>query len=152
MSMNYWSVDGFGVNEEDLTPTIDAQISFIKKYLPDQYEEMQENANDNCDMNNTSDYLDYCRDWIENFDDGNCDTGFGVLFTMAIRDNEEGFDPEYYYDDGCGAIIYPDRQPWDMSERVKAMSKDDMAAVFQKYLDDLGIKATIGRQTVEFFG
>ncbi len=71
---------------------------------------------------------------------------------MAIRENEDGFNPEYFCQDGCGAIIYEDRLPWKMTDRVKNMKADDMSAIFQKYLDELGVSATIGRQSVEFFG
>ena len=39
-----------------------------------------------------------------------------------------------------------------MTDRVKNMKADDMSAIFQKYLDELGVSATIGRQSVEFFG
>lgn len=49
-------------------------------------------------------------------------------------------------------FIYEDRLPWEMTDRVKNMKADDMSAIFQKYLDELGISATIGRQSVEIFG
>ena len=39
MSMDYWNVTGYGINEEELCPSTDKQIAFIKKYLPAEYEE-----------------------------------------------------------------------------------------------------------------
>ncbi|MCR4903945.1 MAG: hypothetical protein K6A23_13885 [Butyrivibrio sp.] len=69
---------------------------------------------------------------------------------MAIQKNEDDFDPEYFCQDGCGAIIYKDRAPWEMSERVKKMSEADMSAIFKKYLDELDVSATIRRQSVLF--
>ena len=111
MSECHWIATGYGINENDLYPSVDLQISFIKKYLPDQYEEMQGYINDctDRDMSNTSDYLDSCERWIEEYQ-------------------------------------------WEMSERVKNMKAEDMAAIFQKYLDTLGISAPIGRQSVEYYG
>lgn len=45
--------------------------------------------------------------------------------------------------DECGAV---------MSERVKNMKAEDMTAIFEKYPDDLGISASVGRQSVEYYG
>lgn len=39
-----------------------------------------------------------------------------------------------------------------MSERVKNMKAEDMTAIFEKYPDDLGISASVGRQSVEYYG
>ena len=154
MSECHWIATGYGINEDNLCPSASSQVSFIKKYLPDQYEEMQGYIDDctDCDMSNTSDYLDSCERWIEEYQNEEGYTGFGVLFAMAIQNNEDGFNPEYFFDNGCGAVMYEDRLPWEMSERVKNMKAEDMAAIFQKYLDTLGISAPIGRQSVEYYG
>ena len=154
MSECHWTVTGYGINENDLYPSVDLQISFIKKYLPAQYEEMQDYINDctDHDMSNTSDYLDGCERWIEEYRNEEGYAGFGVLFAMAIQNNEDGFNPEYFFDNGCGAVMYEDRQPWEMSERVKNMKAEDMTAIFEKYLDDLGTSASVGRQSVEYYG
>ncbi len=71
MSMSYWTVTGYGIDEEELCTSVDSQIAFLKKYLPVQYDEMQEDGKncENYDMSNTSDYLDYCRDWIDDYED-----------------------------------------------------------------------------------
>ncbi len=154
MSVRCWTVTGFGIDEDELCPSVDSQIAFLKKYLPVQYDEMQEDCEncENCDMSNTSDYLDYCRGWIEDYEDDQGNTGFGALFAKAIQKNEDGFEPEYFHHEGCGAVIYEERMPWEMTNRVKAMKADDMSAIFQKYLDELGVSATIERQSVEFCG
>lgn len=152
MSMHYWNVTGYGINEEELCPSTDKQIAFIKKYLPADYEEMQENGEDNCDMSNTAEYMDYCRNWIEDFENDNGDTGFGALLAKGIQENEEGFYPGYFYNDGYGAIMYEDRLPWEMTDRVKNMTAEDMEAIFKKYLNELGVSATVERQSVEFWG
>lgn len=115
---------------------------------------MMEDGEDckDCDMSNTSDYQDYCMSWIDDYEDAQVYGGFPTLFAMAIQNNEDGFYPEYFSQDGYGAVIYEDRLPWEMTERVKNMKADDMSAIFQKYLDELGISASIGRQSVEFYG
>ena len=103
-------------------------------------------------MSNTSDYLDYCQNWIDDYEDAQGYTGFPALFAMAIQENEDGFNPRYFSQDGYGAVLYEDRLPWEMTERVKAMKADDMSAIFKKYLDELGISASIDRQSVELYG
>ena len=153
MSMNTWTVTGYGVDAEELCPTISSQIAFIKKYLPEEYKEMQEDSKDSdYDMSNTSDYVDFCNGWISEREDKNGNIGFPALFALAIQQNEEDFNPEYFCCDGYSAVIYEDRLPWEMSDRVKNMKAEDMEAIFKKYLDELGISATIGRQSVEFSG
>ncbi len=155
MNTNYWTVTGYGVDAEELCPSVDAQIAFIKKYLPTQYKEMQEDGEkcENCDMSNTSDCLDYCGNWINEYEDAQGDTvGFPGLFAIAIQENEDGFNPEYFHFEEYGAVLYKDRLPWEMTDRVKNMRAEDMAAIFQKYLNELGISASVSRQSVEFYG
>ncbi len=152
--MNCWTVTGFGIEEDNLNPSVDAQIAFIKKHLPAEYEEMIKDGEECAiyDMSNTSDYLEACRSWIDDYEDPNGYTGFGALFAMAIQENEDGFAPEYLSHEGYGVIVYKDRQPWEMTDRVKAMKTEDMSAIFKKYLDDLGTSAPIERQSVVFYG
>ena len=104
------------------------------------------------DMSNTATYIDFCSDWINYYENENGYTGFPGLFAEALQRNEDDFYPEYYSHDGDGAVIYEDRFPWEMTDRVKNMTADDMTAIFTKYLDELGIKANLGRQYIEFFG
>ncbi len=153
MSMHSWTITGYGINTEDLNPSIESQIAFIKKFLPDIYEEMQEDGKENnINTSNEEEYLDFCDSWIDNYENTNCERGFNTLFAEAIQENEEGFYPEYILFENCGAILYEDRMPWEMSERVKKMSAKDMADIFQKYLDFLNITASIERQSIEMWG
>ena len=152
MSMSTWTVDGYGVSDDDLCPSVDAQIAFIKKFLPEVYEEMQSEGEDACDMSNTSECLDFCQDWINDYEDDQGNTGICVLFAEAINAFEDGFYVEYLRQD-YGAVMYCQGMPWQMSERVKAMTEEDMAAVFKKYLKELGLEnVQLGMQSVEFFG
>lgn len=96
MSMHFWTVTGYGISEDELRPSVDSQISFIKKYLPEQYKEMQNDCTDS----------DSCEEWIQDYEDPQGYTGFGALFAMAIQKNEDGFYPEYFCCDGSGAILY----------------------------------------------
>ncbi len=158
MSIQYWTVTGFGVNEFDICTSVESQIAFVKRFLPTFYEEMQKDAKDEIEplkKNNEDNYLDYlnfCKKYMEEYENEQGYRGFGVLFAQAIQTHEEGFDPEYFSMDDYGVIVYTERMPWEMSERVKKMSIDDMSAIFQKYLDILGARATIERQSVTFWG
>ena len=152
MSMNYWSVSGFGIDASDLDVSVDKKISFIKKYLPAKYEEMMSEGEDNCDMGNTSEYMDFCNEWISDYEDELGCNGFGTLFAEAIQENEDGFDVEDYTGEDEEAVMYVDRMPWEMSDRVKKMTFEDMEAVFRKYLNELDIKTNFDRQTVHYWG
>ena len=48
--------------------------------------------------------------------------------------------------------IYLLLRPTGMTDRVKNMTAEDMEAIFKKYLDELGVSATVERQSVEFWG
>ena len=52
---------------------------------------------------------------------------------------------KYFYGEYSdeSSVLYEDRMPWDMSDRVKAMKADGMREVFRKYLSILGIEADI---------
>lgn len=156
MSMKSWSVRGYGVTEEDVNgASVSSKINFIKRHLPKIYEDMMKEGeeNPNIAMDDTSDYLDFCDSWIDEYENECGDTGFGVIFAEAICEAEEGFNVSYHnseYDETV--IMYEERLPWEMSERVKSMTAEDMKNVFQKYLDELKVKAEIGYQEVEYYG
>lgn len=151
MSMRSLTITGFGIKEESFGMTsVGDKIRFIKTYLPKVYEEMQTDF----DMSNKSHYLNFCEEWIDCYEDENYNKGFAVMFANAINENEEGFDVVYangeYSDEA--SVLYKDRMPLDMSDRVKSMKADDMREVFRKYLDVLGITADIiSRQSVEYY-
>ena len=115
---------------------------------------MEGMSDDNTDMSNTSDYSDFCRKWIDNYEDEYCNVGFGALFAMAINENEEDFNVACYHGeyDEEDAILYEDRLPWEMSKRVREMNADDMSAVFEKYLEEIHSLAPVERQSVEYYG
>lgn len=150
MSMRSWTVDGYGINAGILVCPVELKEAFIKKYLPKVYEEM---AND-CQNEDTEEYMLNVDDWINNYEDFNCRYGFEALFAEAINENEDGFDVDYYDGEYEEAIAYEDRAPWEMSDRVKQMkNREDMKAIFAKYLNELDIKEfAFERQSVEFWG
>lgn len=157
--MRNWTVTGFGINEEILyEASINSRIDFIKKYLPNVYKELQDsieeaNKEGTWDMQNTADYLDYCEIWLDEYEDDYCNGGFGSLFADVINENEEGIDVQYCCGkyDNENSILYTDRLPWEMSDRVKNMNENDMAEIFIKYLRELGInEAVCEKQSVEY--
>ena len=138
MSMRNWSADGFGVSSEAFRGVTDEQKeAFWKKYLPRTYKTTEEVGMSVEDIESIDGYLG----WLPHFAD-------------AITINEEDFSVDYYCnDDGEEIIIYVDRQPWEMSDRVRAMSADDMRKVFAKYLKEFNISdEVVERQSIEMWG
>ena len=146
MGFQTFTIKGWGIDAEKLNPTTEAQISFIKKFLPETYEDLEENAKDN-----GKSVIDFYPEWLEVYDAEGY-TGFGPLFAKAIQDNEEDFYPDYFDEVGGSFIIYDERLPWEMSDRVKKMSAADMTAIFRKYLDELDVDVDVGRQCIEYEG
>ena len=138
MSMRNWSADGFGVSSEAFRGiTNEQKEAFMKKYLPLTYKTMKDAGEDIEDVESIDGYI-----------------GWLPLFADAITINEEDFIVNYFCnEDGDEIIIYEDRQPWEMSDRVRAMSADDMRKVFGKYLKDLNISdEVVERQSIEMWG
>ena len=150
MSSRSWTTDGFGVLEDRLNVATDAaKMAFLKKYLPDKYKEMEENAAENgIDLN------EYCSEWISEYEDGYGNVGLGALFADAINENEEDLDViccEGIYDEEA-AVMFTEGLPWQMSERVRNMTEDDMRALFAKYTTDLGVDVEANYHSVEYYG
>ena len=141
MSMRMWKIYGYGINDDDLNPSTDKQIEFIKKYIPEAFKDMPQGG-DTHDI----------QEWIDKFEDNYGYTGFPALFALAIANNEPDFNVAYYSCDGYGAIMYEDRQPFDMTERERHMTQDDMDTIFLRYINDLSVDARPGRVSVEFYG
>lgn len=151
MKDNTWTVSGFGINADDIFTSTDVQITFLKKYFPEEYEAMVDDFKRSAiDASDTAAYIDFCNEWISNHEDEDSnETGFPVLLAKAIKENEN-IDVAYFNGDESGAILYADRQPWLMTSKEKALTKEGLIAIFQKYLDELGIKAEPGMYSVSF--
>ena len=162
MSMRSWTATGFGVTIDSVESVpVKTKLAFIQKYIPDIMGELHADMQEDSEFNNwdttvEADYYDFCEDWLNEYEDDYGYHGFGVLFARVINSNEKDFEVgyfagEYYEED---SVMYEDRQPWDMSDRVKAMSADDMRDVFMTYLEELGItdRSVVGRCSVEYYG
>ena len=150
MSWSMWTVTGYGIDEADFTTSTDAEIAFLKKHCPKIYEDMLNDMEiSDVDASDTAAYIDYCGEWIADFEGESGNTGFMVILAGAIRENE-GIDVQYYNGDEESAILYTERLPWEMTEKEKALTEEDMATIFKKYLDELGVKAPTDRYSIMF--
>ena len=153
MRDNTWTVSGFGINTDDIFTSTDVQIAFLKKHFPEEYETMVDDFKRSAiDASDTAAYIDFCNEWISNYEDEDSsegETGFMVLLAKAIKENE-CIDVAYYNGDESGAILYADRQPWEMTSREKALTKEDLTAIFQKYLGEIGVIGTADKYSVKF--
>lgn len=159
MSMRFWTVTGYGVNIEVIdTVDINDKLAFIKKYLPEVYKTLQDEIRYQynkglLDFTNTSEYIDYCNQWLATYENEYAAKGFGAIFTDAINNNEMEFNVEIFDGDEGGAVMYVACFPWEMTVREKQMTREDMEDVFMKYLNDLGISENVcDRQSIKFYG
>lgn len=154
MSYSEWTVNGFGIDDKALTPTIKNAVEFLQKFCPDKYDQMMQDGAGEVEKDSEDFYLT-CQDWIDDFEDDNCANGFPALFAIAVNNNEANFDVDYLKGEDTGAVVYCDRQPWEMSDRVKQMTEEDMENVFRKYLAELHLpyaEIAVERQSVLFCG
>lgn len=159
MSMRFWTVTGYGVNIEVIdTVDINDKLVFIKKYLPDVYDTLRCNVLFQygrwlLDGTNTSEYIDYCNQWIADYENAYAAKGFGAIFADAMDINEPNFNVECCSGDEGGAVMYVACFPWEMTVREKQMTREDMEDVFMKYLNDFGISENVcDRQSIKFYG
>ena len=159
MGMRTWTVNGFGVLAEELeNATTDNRIAFLKDFLPKEYNRMMDDleSEENIDPTNTADYIDFCKDWINNYEGENGDIqGIAGIFADAINTFSNGDVPVEcligdYSDEN--AVLYVPAYPWHMSKRVKHMSENDMRLFFEKFLNKLGVSAKVDTYSVEFNG
>ena len=150
--MEVWTIRGYGIDGVDLTTSTEVEIAFFKKYYPESYNDMIDDMKlSDVDASDTAAYLDFCDEWISNFEDENGNTGFKGIFAGAIKKNEN-IDVQYYNGDEESAILYTERLPWEMTEKEKALTEEDMATIFKKYLDELGVTASPDRYSITFSG
>ena len=128
MSMQSLHITGFGVNFEVFDVVdINDKLVFIKKYLPDVYETLQ------CDVlfqydrwlldgTNTSEYIDYCNQWLATYENEYAAKGFGAIFTDAIYNNEMEFYVDYFDGNEDSVVMYVACFPWEMTDREKRMT------------------------------
>lgn len=157
--MKSWTVTGYGVNIEVIDVVdINDKLVFIKKYLPDVYKTLQDEIQYQynkglLDLTNTSEYIDYCNQWIADYKNAYGEKGFGAIFADAMDINEPNFNVECCSGDEDCAVIYVNCPPWEMTVREKQMTREDMEDVFMKYLNDLGISENVcDRQSIKFDG
>lgn len=104
------------------------------------------------DGTNTSEYIDYCNQWVATYENEYAAKGFGAIFTDAINNNEMEFNVDFIDGNEDSAVMYVACFPWEMTDREKRMTREDMEKVFMKYLNDLGISENVcDRQSIEFY-
>jgi len=140
MSMETWSVNGIGVDADAIDgANTDKKIKFIKKHLPHIYSEM-ESSGENYE------------DWINNYEDCDCNRGFSVLFADAINWEHEDIRFDCCKFEEEGAVMLTERLPWQYSEAEKKLTRDKIDEILKKYLQEIDVKAGLEFQTVLYYG
>lgn len=150
MSLRSWTVDGFGIEVDLLDVGSNKKKAFIKKHDPEFWKEVEsyakeEGLSEQSMMENLDDLFPALTEEVG---------GFAVVFSRIMSD-ETGitFEAQVPSEDGYGAIMYRDCAPWEMEEKVRNMSYEDMEEIFAKYLAEIGVKEfDFERQSIEYYG
>lgn len=119
---------GYGVDLSELDfNDEEAMRHFIKKYLPDQAENMEEDEEE--------DEIDVF-EWIDDYEN---DFGYHGLSAMLVDiiNEHEGIELAAYDDIPNGCIYIPDQQPWQFNEKEKTLTPDSIQEIFEKYLNQI---------------
>lgn len=148
MSMRNWTVDGYGIDISYLDGVDNAtKIAFIKQHDTKTYADYEAYAKEaELDMEaDLTEILNYCNETAD---------GFAYVFAGVMYDETDiMFTSEVNDETGEGAVLYMDRAPWEIEDKVRGMSEDDMKAIFAKYLAELGVtEFYFDRQSIEFWG
>lgn len=132
MSIETWTTDGFGVSDDALDKVdFDSLMAVLKSEHPDVYEAITEYGDD---YESVNDRLFDEYDWKSCRYVNSIEGLVAIVLTSRI-----GIDfYAYQNEDSDRAVMYPMNYPWNMSDREKSMTKDDIIADVRKVMSDLG--------------
>lgn len=122
------TVYGYGVDLSKLSFTDEeAMKNFIKKYLPDEVENMEENINENG--------MDVF-EWIDNYDNGFGYHGLSAMLADIIN-KREGVEFSAYDSIRNGCIYISANYPWHFNEKEKQLTSASFSDIICKYLSQI---------------
>lgn len=147
MSWELWTVTGYGI---DLSETgLDKTIMFIKKHMEStgHYKASIQRA-----------FLDTQGKYADKVYDSLCECTDQVAAGDIIAEiiyNETGI-PVYstgVNEDCKEAILYPEKYPWEMTEKEKTLTEEAVHQMFERYAQELADKPLfVGEQKLYFCG
>lgn len=125
---------------------------FIKEYLPETYALMLKECADDDEGNLTSESDQ--RDWLSCID-GN-DRDYSIMnYVVQVMTEHTGIPFIACQEEDRLIVMMPDTKPWDMTDRQKSASKDEIDGILASWLTKAGIdtKLTgIGDTEFTYFG
>jgi hypothetical protein len=128
MGYSTWITYGYGICVDDIDTTVNAIETLLEK-APKFRDEIHSYFKD-CDIETPTldDYLDYDQDF------------YGGLATILQKVISEVDEIELVYADdynGVKFLLFTRLYPWEMSEREKNFTQDDLTNLFTKYVSIL---------------
>lgn len=152
MSMQSSFIYGYGFNcdcdDEKLIDFVKAhKKTFCKSETEIKlYEEMLK------DTENEYDLEDF---FMEYSCDSNCMEGNGAVIAN-IMSRETGIRFIYCQPDGdcdtSASVVFEEGYPWQLNETEKELTKEKLAGICKKYMDELGITGTPDYLSLEYYG
>ena len=152
MGVRNWSQNGYGFDGDILDKfSTETKVAFTKKYLPDLYENIAE------DCESLEDWEEYFNFQCgEEFDSDS--SGFGNIFAEVLRSVEE-LNVDYCTgNNNYGTLMLNETLPWNMSEKMKALTKEKFKDIVNKYVDELkemdkqDLNVKFDYESVEYYG
>ena len=128
MSYHTWHTYGYGVKVDDIKTTPERLLNLaatkpellekVKTYLSEMLGEYK--------------VAELSLEDFDEFDDVICGkSGIGAILFYAIDE----FQADYVDDfDGNAYVLFPERYPWIMSDKEKALTENDVREIFEKYI------------------
>lgn len=132
MSYHSWTVDGFGFCVDDIpydTLTIE-KILNLASMNEKLFKNVREYLDEICKEEDIT-YDDLTIDDLDELEGDYGDRGLTHILLNVIKDIHVMFTDDY---EGVPYILYAPKYPWGMSEEEKSYTKEDVIAVFEKYI------------------
>lgn len=143
---------GYGFKGEVLDNfSIETKVAFTQKYLPNVYENLSKEFNS---LENWEDFFEYdCKEYFDSDSDG-----FGNIFVEVLRTVEDWNVDYCTGENNYGFIMLNECLPWQMTDKMKALTQKDFEETINKYVDELkemdkqDIQIDFEYDSVEYFG
>ena len=152
MSMRGWSQNGYGFDGDVLDKfSTEAKVAFMKKHLPDLYEDKAAN------FESVEDWEDYFN--FSCMEDFNSDSsGFGNILAEVLREEEDLNVDFCTGENNYGTLMLNECLPWLMSSRMKSLTKEKFEDIVHRYINELKeldnkeIEISFDYESVEYYG
>lgn len=144
MSYRTWTYNGYGVCIDDYLDKIPNEkvLEFVKKSkkVENRFNELMEDIKerDDLDLEDENDLDEAIVDTIEDYEYETGLMGLGAILCEVMNDCEEGIRFDLVDDfDGMQFVLLMEGYPWQMTDREREPTRDELDKIFKKYCDEL---------------